>query len=82
MRKSITLLVAAAWCLTGTAQIIHEVTLLDLHPYGEDYAPVFLDSGFVMCSVRENACGSTCRRLARCSLTRPGTSAVLSPGRL
>ncbi len=53
MRKSITLLVAAAWCLTGTAQIIHEVTLLDLHPYGEDYAPVFLDSGFVMCSVRE-----------------------------
>jgi outer membrane protein OmpA-like peptidoglycan-associated protein len=53
MRITFILLLATASCLTGSAQVIHEVTLLDIRPSGEDYAPVFLDSGFVMCSVRE-----------------------------
>lgn len=37
------------------AQEIIEVTALDIKPAGEDYSPVMLDSGFVMCSVRETA---------------------------
>jgi outer membrane protein OmpA-like peptidoglycan-associated protein len=36
-----------------SAQEIIEVTPMDIRPVGEDYAPVPLDSGFVMCSVRE-----------------------------
>ena len=37
------------------AQEIFEVTALNIRPVGEDYSPVFLDSGFVMCSIREVA---------------------------
>ncbi len=37
------------------AQEIFEVTALNIRPAGEDYSPVFLDSGFVMCSNREVA---------------------------
>ncbi|MBL7983337.1 MAG: OmpA family protein [Flavobacteriales bacterium] len=53
MRKITILLLATLAAFNGRAQIIQEVTLLDVRPYGEDYAPLFLDSGFVMCSVRE-----------------------------
>jgi outer membrane protein OmpA-like peptidoglycan-associated protein len=34
-------------------QLIHEVTPINLGDQAEDYAPVLLDSGFVMCSIRE-----------------------------
>lgn len=37
----------------GIAQDIYEVKPLMLLPTGEDYAPIYNDSGFVMCSVRE-----------------------------
>ncbi|MCC6938851.1 MAG: OmpA family protein [Flavobacteriales bacterium] len=40
---------------TAGAQYIHEVRALDVRPTGEDYAPVFQDSGFVMVSVRESS---------------------------
>lgn len=43
--------------LSTQAQVIHEVAPMDLGALSEDYAPVLLDSGFVMCSVRES--GST-----------------------
>lgn len=39
----------------SVAQDIWEVTPVTISPIGEDYAPVFLDSGFVMSSVRETA---------------------------
>ena len=48
---SIPLLLLAA--LPVLAQEIHEVSPLDLGPLAEDYAPVLLDSGFVICSLRE-----------------------------
>jgi outer membrane protein OmpA-like peptidoglycan-associated protein len=35
------------------AQEIHEVVPMDLGPLAEDYAPVLLHDGFVMCSIRE-----------------------------
>ncbi|MCB0768886.1 MAG: OmpA family protein [Flavobacteriales bacterium] len=35
------------------AQEIHEVVQLDLGPLTEDYAPVLIGDGFVMCSIRE-----------------------------
>lgn len=35
------------------AQEIYEVRPMRIVPQGEDYSPVFLDSGFVMCSVRD-----------------------------
>lgn len=41
------------WATTACAQEIHEVTLLDLGPMAEDYAPTYLDSGIVFCSLRE-----------------------------
>jgi outer membrane protein OmpA-like peptidoglycan-associated protein len=41
--------------LAATAQVVHEVRPLGIRPAGEDYAPLFMDSGFVMCSVRENS---------------------------
>ncbi|MEO8591299.1 MAG: OmpA family protein [Flavobacteriales bacterium] len=37
------------------AQEIFEVSALGIRPAGEDYAPVLVDSGFVMCSVREGS---------------------------
>ncbi len=42
-------------CLSSIvgAQEIYEVVPIDVRPAGEDYAPVFLDSGFVMCSHRD-----------------------------
>lgn len=40
--------------LQGEAQEIFEVTRLVISPAGEDYSPVPLDGGFVMCSVRES----------------------------
>jgi outer membrane protein OmpA-like peptidoglycan-associated protein len=36
-------------------QEIHEVNAMSIPGIGEDYSPVWLDSGFVMCAVRENA---------------------------
>ncbi|MBL7938465.1 MAG: OmpA family protein [Flavobacteriales bacterium] len=48
----ISMLLAAA--SAASAQEIHEVTPLDLGPLAEDYAPVFLDSGLVICSLRES----------------------------
>ena len=48
----------AALCLctySVWAQEIHEVTIVDLAIPGEDYAPIWLDSGFVMVSVRESS---------------------------
>lgn len=48
---SICYLAAAA----AIGQEHYEVRQLDIRPMGEDYAPVALDSGFVMCSIRENA---------------------------
>jgi outer membrane protein OmpA-like peptidoglycan-associated protein len=53
-RAALLLLTSLAWA-SAQAQLIHEVQRLAVSPGGEDYAPVFLDSGFVMCSVRENA---------------------------
>ncbi len=40
--------------LAVSAQEIHEVTPMDLGPLAEDYAPVLLDSGLVICSLRES----------------------------
>ena len=37
-----------------TAQVIHEVTPLELGVNVEDYAPVPVDAGFIMCSLRES----------------------------
>ncbi|MBK9177761.1 MAG: OmpA family protein [Flavobacteriales bacterium] len=48
----------AICCLAAVAangQEHYEVRQLDIRPSGEDYAPVAMDSGFVMCSIRENA---------------------------
>jgi outer membrane protein OmpA-like peptidoglycan-associated protein len=42
-------------CSAASGQTIHELRRLDIRPSGEDYAPVWLDSGFVMSSVRDNA---------------------------
>lgn len=49
----ITLLAAAS--LPVLAQPVYEVSMLDTRAQSSDYAPVPLDSGFVMCSIRENA---------------------------
>lgn len=35
------------------AQEVIDVQVLQIEPHGEDYAPVLLDSSFVMCSLRE-----------------------------
>jgi outer membrane protein OmpA-like peptidoglycan-associated protein len=45
----------AAILLPGAlhAQGIYEVAPLEMRTHGEDYSPVLLDSGFVMCSVRD-----------------------------
>lgn len=51
--RSPTLLLSALSALIAGAQPVIEVTPLDIRPGGEDYAPCFLDSGFVMSSVRE-----------------------------
>lgn len=40
-------------CLASHAQDIIEVNPIELGNMTEDYAPVLLDSGFVMCSIRE-----------------------------
>lgn len=53
MPRTLVLLPVLFLLLHSRAQDILEVTPLDLKPSGEDYAPVFLDSGFVMVSVRE-----------------------------
>ena len=38
---------------SASAQEVLEVAALNINPTGEDYSPVPLDGGFVMCSVRE-----------------------------
>jgi len=40
--------------LSAQAQEVFEVTRVAISPVGEDYSPVPLDGGFVMCSVRES----------------------------
>jgi outer membrane protein OmpA-like peptidoglycan-associated protein len=53
MNRSITYLCTSLLAGALHAQGIHEVFPLEMRTLGEDYAPVFLDSGFVMCSVRD-----------------------------
>lgn len=55
MKRAAPLLFALLSWPSADAQLIHEVHRVEISPGGEDYAPVFMDSGFVMCSVRENA---------------------------
>ncbi|MFZ1694899.1 MAG: PKD domain-containing protein [Flavobacteriales bacterium] len=55
MKRALPLLFLANAALSGRAQQILEVHPIGINPAGEDYAPVVLDSGFVMCSVRDNA---------------------------
>ncbi len=55
MKYVLPLLFATLCSLPARAQHIHEVHPLGISPGGEDYAPVYLDSGFVICSVRDNA---------------------------
>jgi len=55
MKNALTVFLFSLCGLAAHAQLIHEVHPLSISPSGEDYAPVFLDSGFVMCSVRDNA---------------------------
>ena len=55
MKYVLPLLFATLCSLPARAQHIHEVHPLGISPGGEDYAPVFLDSGFGICSVRDNA---------------------------
>lgn len=54
MKRAHHLLIATLASLAAQGQLIHEVRPLGIRPPGEDYAPVPLDSGLVMCSVREN----------------------------
>ncbi|MBK9148436.1 MAG: OmpA family protein [Flavobacteriales bacterium] len=55
MKSALPLLFALSAGLPLSGQLIYEVSPLAISPAGEDYAPVILDSGFVMCSVRDNA---------------------------
>lgn len=57
MIKALPIYVSLLAAFPAVGQEIHEVRALDLGPLTEDYAPVLLDSGFVMCSIRET--GST-----------------------
>ncbi|HQZ94658.1 MAG TPA: hypothetical protein PLX64_16580, partial [Flavobacteriales bacterium] len=50
-------LLCAAW-LPLRAQEIFEISRVDTRAQEEDYSPVLQDSGFVMCSIRENAGGA------------------------
>lgn len=54
MLRNVLFACLSALALQGRGQDIIEVSLLDIRPMGEDYAPTFLDSGFVMVSVRES----------------------------
>lgn len=54
MTRSLTISLPLVLLMHGaTAQSIVEVAPLDLGAASEDYAPVVLDSGIVMCSIRE-----------------------------
>lgn len=54
MFRNVFLTCLSLLALLGRGQDILEVSQLDIRPLGEDYAPIFLDSGFVMVSVRES----------------------------
>ncbi|HRH38745.1 MAG TPA: PKD domain-containing protein, partial [Flavobacteriales bacterium] len=51
--RSCASIVATLLMVHAMAQEIHEVSPVEISPFGENYAPVFLDSGFVMCSIRD-----------------------------
>ncbi|MBK8497486.1 MAG: OmpA family protein [Flavobacteriales bacterium] len=53
MRRILSIALLLPCIALVSAQEIYEVKPVGVLPAGEDYAPVFLDSGFVMCSVRE-----------------------------
>jgi len=54
MLRNVHIAVLALFTTPVVAQdMVFEVRTLAIRPAGEDYAPVPLDSGFVMCSVRE-----------------------------
>lgn len=53
MRRILSIALLLPSTLPLAAQDIYEVKPVHAVPAGEDYAPVFLDSGFVMCSIRE-----------------------------
>lgn len=55
MRRTLHIILAVSGSLPTLGQLIHEVRPVAIRPVGEDYAPVPLDSGFVMCSIRDNA---------------------------
>jgi len=55
MRLSTVIAFIVIAALTAQGQYIHEVNRVEIRPSGEDYAPCWLDSGFVMSSVRDNA---------------------------
>jgi len=54
MNRILSFSILQAAALTLSAQEINEVTPMDLGPLAEDYAPVLLDSGIVICSLRES----------------------------
>ena len=54
MNRVLSLSILQAAALAVSAQEIHEVIPMDLGPLAEDYAPVLLDSGLVICSLRES----------------------------
>lgn len=55
MRKAASVFFILTMGLRAWAQEVHEVRPLRIQPPGEDYAPVYLDSGIVICSVRDAA---------------------------
>lgn len=55
MNRRLSIAIMALLGLQAGAQEVFDVRPLRIEPAGEDYAPVFLDSGFVMCSVRDAA---------------------------
>jgi outer membrane protein OmpA-like peptidoglycan-associated protein len=55
MLKALPIAALSLASIPAVAQEIHEVTLLEMALPGEDYAPIWMDSGFVMVSIRESA---------------------------
>ncbi|MFZ1333691.1 MAG: PKD domain-containing protein [Flavobacteriales bacterium] len=58
MRRLIHIALICTLWLPLRAQEIFEVSQVDTHAQDDDYSPVLQDSGFVMCSIRENAGGA------------------------
>ena len=57
MRPLIHIAILCVAFIPARAQEIFEVSKVDTRAQEEDYSPVLQDSGFVMCSIRENVGG-------------------------